>query len=186
MLLGDRSSWVWLAVQNELLGDVAKGCFNRLNSDLSAVSVVSLPDAYSKGKECIDLLDPGTVAEVLVMQVFSAAEVCPCIPALDSLLIIHCCIPNRLPRNVSKMFETRRGSGTTSCHWACCGRGNFVVNNCKKASSERLDVLVCKNVLALEGRDAISAISFGSPATWVVDSGPTSLKYRIRASPLSS
>ena len=110
MLSCSRSSWVWALVQNELLSDVAKGRFHALNSDLSSVAVVTLPDADSKGKEGVELLLARGVFEVDV-DVFSAAEVLPCLPVPDSLLTIHCRISNRFPRSVSKTLEMRRGSG---------------------------------------------------------------------------
>ena len=162
--------WVTISVQNVLLGDGAENFLNRLNLDLTSEAVLAFPHGNSKGEEhvgCVRWRGSGAACVV------ESTVPCPRFPVPASVGLAHCRSSNRFPRNVSKTLYFSHSGTIASFHSWFVGRGNSVLKDERKSTSERLVLVGANFAMAFEGRDARSAITLSTPATWTVMTPPT-------------
>ena len=96
--------WVAPSCQLEGLANGTDCSVNRLRSDLTAASEVSLPHPVSKGAEDVRGRLFGTSREEFVDVPFRR-ESLPVTPVCFSSVVVHCAMVNCNPRRVETTFE---------------------------------------------------------------------------------
>jgi hypothetical protein len=154
-----------MSIQNILLGDGSERKFDRLNLDLMSLTVLAFPHGNSKGEEsvCEDGRRLDFAGGILVEPVMRL----PRFPVAMPLRFVHSCSANRFPHSVSKTLYLSQLGTIASVHCWLPGSGKAVSNDEWKLMSDSAEV-DSNNCWALEGRDAMLAITFSTPGTWTV------------------
>ncbi len=140
-----------------------------MNLDFLSKAKLTFPHGNSKSEEHTLEVGRGLAAAVCLVELTMTF---PCFPVSCSFGGAHCCSANFCPRSVVKTLDFSHSGNVTRFYTWPCGKGNAESKDEANATSYKCDWAGANLDNAFDGRDAMSAITFLAPGTWMVITGP--------------